>query len=132
MKRDTFQVYSSNSALIIGLCTHGSLLACGRFSVRTTYFPVWLPAALALSSKRTLPMRKVLSHRNHSFCENVHFMLFEPCTSLNVIELMVNILAILSNKAASTNQHLVGLRNLIGCGPHFAFHIKQYKRFVFP
>ena len=29
-------------ACSIGLCAHGSLLARGRSSARTTYFPVWI------------------------------------------------------------------------------------------
>ena len=41
MKRDTFHVYFSSSARVIGLYAHGSLLARGRSSARTTYFPVW-------------------------------------------------------------------------------------------
>ena len=41
MKWFIFQAYFSNSARLIGCCAHGSLLARGRSSVRTTYFPVW-------------------------------------------------------------------------------------------
>ena len=40
MKWDTFQVQFSNSARVIGLCAHGSLLARGRSSACTTYFSV--------------------------------------------------------------------------------------------
>ena len=42
MKWFIFQVYFSSSARLIGRCTHGSLLARGRSSVRITYFPVWV------------------------------------------------------------------------------------------
>ena len=37
-----FQVYFLNSARFIGRCAHGILLARGRSSACTTYFPVWL------------------------------------------------------------------------------------------
>ena len=36
-----FQMYFSNSARLIGRCARGSLLACGRSSAHTTYFPFW-------------------------------------------------------------------------------------------
>ena len=38
MKWDIFQEYFSNSARFIGRCAHGSVLARGRSSARTTYF----------------------------------------------------------------------------------------------
>ena len=41
MKWVIFQVHFSNSARFIGRCAHGSLLARGRSSARTTYFPLW-------------------------------------------------------------------------------------------
>ena len=41
MKWNIFQIHFSNSTRLIRRCAHGSLLARGRSSARTTYFPVW-------------------------------------------------------------------------------------------
>ena len=41
MKWARFQVYFSNSVCVIGPFAHASLLARGRSSASTTYYPLW-------------------------------------------------------------------------------------------
>ena len=59
MKWRIFQAYFSNSARLIGRCAHGSFLARGRSSVRTTYFPVWLGSIIVKQDHQSAFSAKV-------------------------------------------------------------------------